>query len=501
MPSLRSNITANLLGRGWAGLVSLLLLPLYLRYLGIEGYGLVGLQTSLVALFSVLDFGLSTAINRAFAASSAKLETVGEMRSTLTTLELVYWGLALAVGGATAAGSQFIATHWIRPDQLSPHTVQTAVALMGLTIACQWPGALYSGGLMGLEQQVVLNFLQGAMTLIRAVGALAVLALVSSTVEAFFLWQAVASLGQTLLTAALLRRRLPSSAGRNVFSFRLLRRLTPFAAGMFGVSAAWVLLTQIDKVVLSRLLSLEAFGYYTVAATAASALFQLVAPVQSAVFPRFARLSSTGDWTQLTRIYHASCQTAAVAVLPVAAIVAGFASTLLELWTRNSLVAQNGHLVLALLIVGNALNAMLYVPYALQVAAGRVSLVMLLNLSAAVLMVVLVVFLSARYGGSGAAAAWLVGNAALLIIGMSLMHRWLLQGELLRWYRSDFVPPALGSSVVAVLAVTLMPAGLGNLFELAWIVGGFACALIVAALVTGEVRSRILLAVVPGAVR
>ncbi len=501
MPSLRGNITANLLGRGWAGLISLIFLPLYLRYLDIESYGLVGLQTSLVALFSVLDFGLSTAINREFAASATRPGSIEEMRPVLTTLEVIYWGLALVAGGVTAAGSGLIATHWIQPEQLSPARVQAVVALMGLTIACQWPAALYSGGLMGLEQQVALNLLQAALALLRAIGALAVLALVSPTVEAFFVWQAVVSVVQTLLTATLLRRRLPASAGRNAFSLRVLKRLTPFAARMTGVLASWVLLVQIDKLVLSRMLSLEAFGYYTVAAAAASALFHLVSPIQLAVFPRFARLYSAKDWVQLSRIYHASCQTMAVAVLPVAAVIASFAWTVLELWTGNSQIAQNGHLVLTLLITGNALSAMLNVPYGLQVAAGRVSLPMILNFAAALLMIPLAILLSTHYRAPGGAAAWLIVNVAYVAVGMPLIHRRLLHGELRRWYRLDFVPPALASSAVAGLAAALMPSALGRLGELTWMAGGLACTLVAAVLVTGEVRSRILMAVPPFSAR
>jgi O-antigen/teichoic acid export membrane protein len=349
-----------------------------------------------------------------------------------------------------------------------------------------------------MQQQVVLNAAQGVMALIRAVGALVMLALVSPTIEAFFIWQAAVSFGQTLLTAALLRRRLPESSGRNEFSFGLLKRLTPFAAGMTGVSAAWVLFAQIDKIVLSRMLSLEAFGYYTVAATAAGALFHLVGPVQSAVFPRFVQLSFARDWIPLTRIYHATAQTMAVAVLPAAAMVAVFAYEVLELWTGNSRVAQNGHLVLTLLIAGNALNAMLNVPYSLQVAAGRLSLVMMLNLLAALLMAPLTVLLCIRYGAPGGAGAWLVVNVVYVLVGMFLMHRRMLRGELLRWYRSDFVPPAFASGAVAVLAAILMPFGLGKLAELAWMAGALACALVGALLATNELRARILMVVAPG---
>jgi O-antigen/teichoic acid export membrane protein len=232
-----------------------------------------------------------------------------------------------------------------------------------------------------------------------------------------------------------------------------------------------------------------------VAAAAASALFHLAGPVQAAVFPRFARLYSVEDWVQLTRIYHASCQTMAVTVLPVAAVIASFAWTVLELWTGNSQVAQNGHLVLALLITGNALNAMLNVPYGLQVAAGRVSLVMVLNFAAAALMLPLAILLSLRYGAPGGGAAWLIVNAVYVAVGMPLIHRRLLHGELLRWYRSDFVPPALASLVAAGLAAALMPSGLGKLGELTWIAAGLMSALVAAVLVTREVRSRILMAV------
>jgi hypothetical protein len=144
---------------------------------------------------------------------------------------------------------------------------------------------------------------------------------------------------------------------------------------------------------------------------------------------------------------------------------------------------------------------MLNVPYGLQVAAGRVSLVVMLNFAAALLMTTLAILLSTNYGGPGGAAAWLIVNVAYVAVGMFLIHRWLLPGEVVRWYRSDFVPPAVASVVVAGLAAVLMPSGLGKLGQLTWMAGGLACALITAALVTGEVRSRILLALAPFAAR
>lgn len=40
---LKRNVIANYLGQGWRVLMSLAFVPLYIKYLGIEAYGLIGI--------------------------------------------------------------------------------------------------------------------------------------------------------------------------------------------------------------------------------------------------------------------------------------------------------------------------------------------------------------------------------------------------------------------------------------------------------------------------
>lgn len=72
MSSVKTNILANFIGRAVAALVSLLLIPVYIRYLGIEAYGLVGLLALLTALFGILDLGVTPTINRELARLSTR---------------------------------------------------------------------------------------------------------------------------------------------------------------------------------------------------------------------------------------------------------------------------------------------------------------------------------------------------------------------------------------------------------------------------------------------
>src|SRR5438093_2393132 len=95
MNLLRRNIIANFAGQGWSALIGLAFVPLYIRLLGIEAYGLIGVYAMLLGAFQILDFGLSTTMNREMARYSALTEQKGEVRDLVITLESVFWAIGV----------------------------------------------------------------------------------------------------------------------------------------------------------------------------------------------------------------------------------------------------------------------------------------------------------------------------------------------------------------------------------------------------------------------
>ena len=69
--SLRRNLLAGLANSVWSALVSLAVVPFYLKYLGIEAYGLIGFFVTTQAILSLLDMGMAPTINREVALCSA----------------------------------------------------------------------------------------------------------------------------------------------------------------------------------------------------------------------------------------------------------------------------------------------------------------------------------------------------------------------------------------------------------------------------------------------
>ena len=70
--SIRRAAVAQLSSNLWAAAIGLVFVPVYIRFLGIESYGLLGLYAALQGLASVLDLGLTTTINRELARLSAR---------------------------------------------------------------------------------------------------------------------------------------------------------------------------------------------------------------------------------------------------------------------------------------------------------------------------------------------------------------------------------------------------------------------------------------------
>jgi O-antigen/teichoic acid export membrane protein len=212
-----------------------------------------------------------------------------------------------------------------------------------------------------------------------------------------------------------------------------------------------------DKIILSRLVSLELFGYYVLAGTVATSISLLAAAFFSAFYPRLTQLLSLGDEEGLSELYHHSCQLMSVVILSVAAFIACFSKEILVFWTGNPMTAANTHLILTLLVMGTAVNGLLYLPIALQLAYGWTKLTFHMNLLALVFVTPSIVVMASLYGAVGAAIVWVVVNAGLALVVIPLMHRRILKGEQWKWYFEDVGLPLAASLGAAVFCLTLVP--------------------------------------------
>jgi len=369
--------------------------------------------------------------------------------------------------------------------------VAQAFVIMGVVAALRFIENIYRSSIVGLEKQVILNIVTSGMATLRGLGTVGVLVWVAPTISAFFVWQGIVSAISAGFFIIILYRALPASKRKGRFSWPAILNIWRFAAGIMFITFLSFLLMQSDKILLSRLLSLEHFGYYALAAMVANSLYMLVTPIDLAFFPRLTALVSQEDQPLLIATYHLGSQLITVFVGASAIILIMFGEMVLTLWTRDPELAQRIAPLLSLLSLGTMLNCLMHMPYQLQLAHGWTRLTIYVNSIAVLLLVPAIFWVAPKYGAEGVACIWVILNASYLIFAIHFMFKRLLTTEKWRWYRQDIVIPLIAAAVMAGIARVVITKDAGTLVLFVLIVASSALTLAAAALSAPLVRQRI----------
>lgn len=492
MGRLEKNSFANLFGTVWVAALNVLSVPLYIKLMGVEAFGLTGFYLTLQSILAILDLGIGTTLNREIARFDADKEDARKQHDLVFTLQIIYWLLALLMGAAVFILAPVIAGHWVKVQSLSIETVSACIRMMAIAMASQFPFVFYQCGLLGLQRQVLFNGLYITISTLRALGTLLALWFILPTPEIFFAAQIIAGAAGTSAGAVLLWRCLPRADERpGKFRFELVRNVWGFSAAYTVNSVASLGLLKGDRIILSRLLPLEMFGYYTLAQSVINGLYAIIISIDGALFPQLAGLVARDNQPELAKAYHRGAQLMSVTLIPVAVMLIIFSREILTLWTGDPAIVVNTHLVLTLLAGGMLLHGLMQAPYYLQVAYGWWRLISYTNLILLPSIIALYFIMARNYGGPGVAWVWILLNTCYLIT-MPLMHRRFLKGERRRWLFEDVCLPLSGVLVVEAVTHWLFPPNLSRIELLTYLSLAGVLALAVAALLTSQLRNSLI---------
>jgi O-antigen/teichoic acid export membrane protein len=449
--------------------MGLAFVPAYIKYLGIEAYGLIGLFGILQAWLVLLDLGMSPTLSREMARFKGGSYNVDSIRDLLRSVEIVAIIIAGLIGVFIWSSSTWLATDWLHANNFPVEMVANVFCIMGVVTSLRFIESIYRNAILGLQKQVAYNLVNALLATIRALGALGVLIWISPTITAFFIWQIIISLVSLGVFCTMTYGALPEANRNSHFSLSILKEIRYFATGVMGITFLAILLTQIDKILLSRLLNLEEYGYYTLAAVVASALNLLVTPIIQAVSPLLNELHAKKRESELIEKYHQGAQLVSVFMGSASIILILNSEIILNLWTGNNELAANSAYLLSILSFGNLLNGLMWVPHQTQLAYGWTSLALRINIVSVIIIVPLIIVITPVYGAEGAAWLWVAINAGYLTIGKYFMYQKILRGEKWLWYKEDVLVPIFIALIIAVILHMLMPISKNYVFNLIWI--------------------------------
>jgi O-antigen/teichoic acid export membrane protein len=443
---LKRSLLANYAGQMVTVALGMVMVPAYVRHLGVEAYGLIALNAVLLAWVQVLDLGLSPTLTRELGRVRDDASR-RDVRVLLQSLEKFVSGVSAILVVLSVFTAPFFAKDWLNAKGLSLQEIEVAFVLMVVTVASRWLSSLYRGGMVGIDRQPTLNVVVVVFAIIRAVLVVPVIS-VWPRVEVFFLWQLAAIFGEALTMRILLGRAIGAPILTRTFSRSVLMARATLSLSIAFSALMWATTTQIDKIILSKLLSLHAFGVFSMATLLASGILLLANPIQQAFIPRFTA-DSIGETRRIIPTYFLASEITMLAVIPVAAIFVNVPDLVLRMWSLSAPQTPEAWRVLQCYAVGNACSAIAALVFLVQYAEGNLSLHIKGNVVFLLVLVPAVLLGALRGGAVGVGYAWLAFGLLQVMLWVSIVHRAFLPGINLRWYGG------LAARVAVITAVAL----------------------------------------------
>jgi O-antigen/teichoic acid export membrane protein len=458
--SLKRNIFASYASQIYVTLIGIVLTPLYMQYMGTEAYGLIGFFSMLQVCFNLLDFGLTPTIARESARYHGAAMSAVAYRRLYRSLSLVFACIAIVGGGALFAIADAVAYRWLNIGQLLPADVLAAVQIMAVCVALRWMGGLYRGVVSGSERLVWLSGFNAIIATLRFVGVLGSMWVWGFTPFVFFLHQLAVAALEVIGLLTMCHRLLPSNkliTERIGWSFGSIQPLLRFSLTIAFTSSVWVLVTQTDKLVISGILPLAEYGYFTLGVLVAGGITIISGPISMAIMPRMARLHAEGNIDDVRRIYNQSSQLVSVIAGSLAITLIVCTESLLFAWTGNREVTSATAPILRLYAIGNGLLVLGAFPYYLQYARGNLRYHLIGNLVLVVLLTPAIIVAAMKVGGIGAGWVWVAMNALYLIFWVGYVHSKLEPGLHGNWLISNVFVILLPTLLVGLMLSRLWP--------------------------------------------
>lgn len=453
--SYRKNVVYNYTSQILVTLLGIGFIPQYIKILGPEGYGLIAFYTLLQSWFNILDLGLTPTISRETAKNiSGELDSNSYLK-LYKVLNLFFIISSMTITGLLVSNSGYLAEHWIKSENIDVSIVTQCITVMAIILSIRWLSSLNRGVLTGHERIVWLSMYNLVFSFLKFVGVFAVLIYIDKTIVMFFYYQLILSIIELLILNYKVRTVMPIKSKSKTNSKFDYQSIAKFSLSIALTGGIWVIVTQTDKLILSKLLSLENFGYFTLAVLVANGVMILSTPVGTALMPRLANLFIKGKHDEAKSVISYSTKVTVSLAGSAALVLMSCSKHILFAWTNDIHIANEVYLVLKLYAFGNLFLAFSAYSYYIQYGLGNVKYHLIGNLIFVLILVPLISFFATKFGTIGAASVWALLSFSYFVTWVSWVNHKIFPGFHVSWLLHDIIKIIYPSLFISIIYIYL----------------------------------------------
>jgi O-antigen/teichoic acid export membrane protein len=451
--SLTRNVLWNFAGQVAPLFAAVFAIPLLIKGMGVDRFGLLTLAWMVIGYFSLFDFGLGRALIKLVS------EKLGEGRSAEIP-ELVWTALLLmALLGIAGAGAMFALTGWLVTSVLKiPAALQSEASNTFRLLAWSIPVVILTTGLRGILEAYrrfdLVNLVRVPMGVLTFVGPVAVLPF-SDRLDVMVLVLLGLRVLVFVVHVVLCERVVPGVLRRASYSGHLARPMLGFGGWMTVTNVVSPMMVYMDRFFIGSVLGLAAVAYYVTPYEIITRLLVFPGALVGVLFPMFSA-SLAGDRAQAAELFRLSVRWLFLALFPVVLVTTVFAGDGLRIWLSEEF-SLNGAAVSQWLAAGVLINSLAFIPFAFVQGAGRPDLTAKLHLAELPIYLLVLWLFMQWWGIVGAAAAW------TLRVGFDAVALFVMSARLEKELRPTLKQGALIFALaLAVLALGSWPAGIAT---------------------------------------
>jgi O-antigen/teichoic acid export membrane protein len=416
------NTLINLIGQVLPFLVGIITIPVLIKGLGVDRFGVLTLAWMFIGYFSLFDLGLGRALTQIIASRLGK-ESASEL-SRLVWTALTIMAIVGVIGAVIASLlSPFLVAKVLRmSDQFRPESLQ-AFYLLSASI----PIVILSSGFVGIlttyQRFDMINAVRVPLALSTFVFPILVLQF-SNSIASISLSLALSRLAACVVQCWLCLRVMPVLRMNKRFMPEAVKPLFSFGGWMTVSNIISPIMVYLDRFVIGAVISVTSVAYYATPYEMVTKIGIVPGALVATLFPAFAYTNSSRS-THIVKLFSKSIATTFIVIFPIILIIVTYSRELLWIWLGKEF-ANNSAAVLQWLAAGVFSNCLATVVFALIQGQGRPDLTAKFHLFELIFYLPLLWWALEQYGILGAAIVW--------------TFRVTLDGILLLWATQRLIP-------------------------------------------------------------
>jgi len=443
---LARNTVWNLVGQIAPMSVGLFAVPLLIRHIGTDRFGILTIAWMVVGYFSLFDLGLGRAMTNLVA------QRLGGSRQE--ELPAIVWtangimAVMGVVGAIVLAAVSPLLTHSLLkiPPSLQQETLRS-LYLLSIAVPLVISTAGFRGILEAQQKFGLLNIVKipmGMTTFLAPVVVLPFTNSLTALVGALVLARAVFFVAYMSLAL----REMPALRHRLAFDKALLRPLFTFGGWMTVSNVVSPMMVYVDRFLIGSILSLAAVAYYATPYEVATKLTIVPGALVGVMFPAFSA-AMVADRVRAAMLYRRAAKYVGLFLFPVSLAMIILSQDFLQIWLGHEFAVHSTR-VLQILSLGVFANGLAFVPFALIQGTGRADITGKLHLAELPFYLAAMWYLTVHYGIIGTAIAWLLRVVADCILLFLLADHVIGSPQRTLW-------PASGAICAGAVAVAIAP--------------------------------------------